>query len=75
MLANKLQDCKHSDQLSESLQTVPAGCLSLFGSLVVTVGLSYFFPQNYNWTDMKTIAVFNDISGDVRILTQLSASS
>ena len=42
-----------------------AGCFSLFGSLVITVVLTFIFPQNYDWNNMKTIAVFNDISSDV----------
>ena len=41
------------------------GCFSLFTSLIITVLLSLLYPQNYDWANMKDIAVFNDISADV----------
>lgn len=41
------------------------GCFSLFISLILTVVLSFLFPQNFDWNEMKSIAVFNDISKDV----------
>ena len=42
------------------------GCFSLFTSLIITVLLSFLYPQDYDWANMKDIAVFNDISADVR---------
>jgi hypothetical protein len=41
------------------------GCFSLFGSTIITVGLSLWFPQSYDWNDMKSIAMFNDVTKDV----------
>ena len=41
------------------------GCFSLFISLILTIVLSFIFPQNFDWNDMKSITVFNDISKDV----------
>lgn len=43
------------------------GCFSLFISLILTVVLSFLFPQNFDWNEMKSIAVFDDISKDVSI--------
>ena len=41
------------------------GCFSLGISLILLVLLSFMFPQNYDWNDMKHISVFDDISKDV----------
>ncbi|KAL3163035.1 hypothetical protein ABBQ32_009460 [Trebouxia sp. C0010 RCD-2024] len=40
------------------------GCFSLGISLILLVLLSFLFPQNYDWNDMKHISVFDDISKD-----------
>ena len=45
--------------------TLAGGCFSLFISLIVVVVLSYLAPQHYDWKDMRSIAVYNDISKDV----------
>lgn len=45
------------------------GCFSLFISLILVVVLSFFFPQHYDWNDMKQIHVFNDVSKDVSPVT------
>lgn len=41
------------------------GCFSLGISLILLVVLSFLFPQNYDWNNMKHISVFDDISKDV----------
>lgn len=41
------------------------GCFSLGTSLISTVLLSYLWPQNFDWRQMREISVFSDISKDV----------
>ena len=41
------------------------GCFSLFISLILTVVLSFLFPQNFDWSEMKHIQLYNDVSKDV----------
>ena len=41
------------------------GCFSLFISLILTVVLSFLFPQNFDWNEMKHIQLYNDVSKDV----------
>lgn len=44
------------------------GCFSLFSSLILTMVLSYIKPQHYDWKDMRSIAVYNDISKDQKTI-------
>lgn len=48
------------------------GCFSLFSSLILTMVLSYIKPQHYDWKDMRSIAVYNDISKDVCAISSLA---
>ena len=51
------------------------GCFSLFISLILTIVLSFIFPQNFDWNDMKSISVFNDISKDVSFPSTVLSSN
>ena len=51
--------------LQEIGPALTGGCFSLFISLILTVVLSLLVPQHYDWKDMRSILVYNDISKDV----------
>ena len=51
------------------------GCFSLFISLILTVVLSLLFPQNYDWSQMKHIKIYNDVSKDVSTHADITVAS
>ncbi|KAL0044933.1 hypothetical protein WJX82_002287 [Trebouxia sp. C0006] len=50
------------------------GCFSLFISLILTVVLSFLFPQNFDWNEMKHIQLYNDVSKDKKSIAKEETS-
>ncbi|KAK9834606.1 hypothetical protein WJX74_005599 [Apatococcus lobatus] len=46
------------------------GCFSLGTSLISTIILSYLWPQNFDWNEMRQISVFSDISKDKKSIAK-----